>query len=544
MEPRHKPFAHQREEYETHGTDAARGVFWEQGTGKSKLVIDEAVALWEAGKITGVLVVAPNGVHRNWTDSELPEHLPEAILPVTRAICVQTSKAGTKRHVRQVDEVLAHDGFVWLTVSYDGFMTAFGHGVVARMFRRCRGKLLYVLDEAHYTKTPKAERTKSILRSAKYADFRRALTGTPVTQGPFDLYSIIRFLDEDYWERTLKISTFTAFKEYFGVWRMMRDPRAGTGREFKKLVRYQRTEELAAAIKPIVTRVTKDKVLDLPPKLYQKRLFSMSPEQARLYKELRDEFVAWVRLNQEEIEATTCSCGGTGEVEVEGMVYPCPACAGQNDGDTPVVATLAMVRLLRLQQVTCGFLPTDDGEQPVYKIPGPDPRLEAVLEVCETAQHKVIVWSRFKLGVTAVLEGLAERGISAVRYDGEVSTDGRADSLARFTGIRPRYVNGQVVARDHVPEAEQAKVFVGNQATGSTGLTLVQGKTVVYHANDFKLGNRQQSEDRCHRIGQVNQVLYIDMIAEGTVDQKIVRSLREKRDVSIRLLGDEWKEWI
>ncbi|MFA5512205.1 MAG: DEAD/DEAH box helicase [Candidatus Kapaibacterium sp.] len=562
------PFNHQREEWERSREEEARAIFWEQGTGKSKLTIDTACWLWMRGLIDGVLVVAPNGVHRNWVEKEIPDHVPDPIMRHIRAFHYQSPKADTKWHKQAVKATIEHKGFAWLTISYDAFVTASGKRALIDFFDRRR--LLYVLDEAHYIKSPDAERTKSILRSAKYAPFRRILTGTPIAQGPFDAYSQIKFLIEDYWKQA-ELSTFTEFKTHFGVFEKVWNPNVKRafnpktkrwesceGAKVDVLKGYRRLDELNALLQPVSSRVTKDDVLDLPPKLYSKRFFSMTAEQAKLYKQLRDEYIVWLELGGLEKEAAeveaaprpdACqTCLGKHEIELEGFIYPCPDCSGVEDlgldGDTPVIAALAITRLLRLQQITCGYLPTDDEDEPLYVIPGANRRLDLLCDLIEAQQQKTIVWARFQMDITLILAELKKRGIKAVRYDGLVNDDERAEAKALFQGERALYDRGQVVGRETIPPEEQAQVFVGNPAAGATGLTLTAAKTVIYYSNSFKLIDRLQSEDRAHRIGQDNSVLYIDLVAEDTVDEKVVEALRNKFNVASQITGDRLKEWL
>lgn len=563
-----KPFNHQLEEWSRSREEAARAIFWEQGTGKSKLTIDTACWLYLRGLIDGVLVVAPNGVHRNWVEQEIPDHVPDQVMNASRAFHYQSQRADTKWHKKAVRQIIEAKGLAWFTISYEAFMTAAGKRALIDFFDKRR--LLYVLDEAHYIKTPTAERTKSILRSAKYAPFKRILTGTPIAQGPFDAYSQIKFLQENYWD-VAELSTFTEFKTHFGVFGRIFNPNLKKqfneqtkrwercdGGYVKILKGYKRLDQLQQLLVPIASRVTKDDVLDLPPKLYQKRYITMTSEQAKLYKQLKDEFIVWLELGglERDVEAAgevaqeeVCStCHGQRELDFDGYVYQCPDCTDLGDlgldGDTPVVAALAMVRLLRLQQITCGYLPTDVEEEPLYMIPGANRRLDALCEIIEEAQHKVIVWARFQLDITTILDALKERGIKAVRYDGLVNDDQRAEAKALFKGVRTLYHNGQMVGREPVPEEEQAKVFVGNPAAGATGLTLTEAKTVIYYSNSFKLIDRLQSEDRAHRIGQDNNVLYVDLVAEDTVDEQIVEALRNKFNVARQITGDRLKEWL
>lgn len=563
------PFQHQRDEWEFSRDLEARAIFWEQGTGKSKLTIDTACWLYLLGKIDCVVVIAPNGVHRNWVENEIPDHVPNAIMAKSRALFYQSPKAETKWHKQAVRSIINHQGLAWFAMSYDAFTTNAGKRALIDLFDKRR--VFYVMDEGHYIKSPEAERTKSILRSAKYAPYRRLLTGTPIAQGPFDAWSEIKFLVDNYWDNC-GLGTFTEFKTHFGVFKKVRNAHVKSvfnkekgrwekappeGALVDMLVGYRNVDDLNALLKPIASRVTKDEVLDLPPKLYTKRYFTMTPEQAKLYKQMRDEFIVWLDSGAAEKEAALIetapapdccpACKGQREIIMDGYIYPCPDCAEAidlPDGDTVVIAELAMTRILRLQQIACGYLPTDDENEPTYIIPGPNRRLIGLCDDIETRQHKTIVWARFQHDITQIIDELGRRGISAVRYDGQVNDDARAEAKARFQGERAVYERGVMVGRFPVPPEEQAQVFVGNPAAGATGLTLTRAAHVDYYSNSFKLIDRLQSEDRPHRIGQVNPVLYTDWIAEETVDEKIVESLRSKFNIASRIVGDRLKEWL
>lgn len=537
-------------------------VFPSGNTGKSKLTIDTAGWLWLQGKIDAVVVVAPNGVHRNWVENEIPDHLPDSIMAQSRAFHYQSPKSGAKWHKQAVRAITHHKGLIWFTISYEGFMTAAGKRALIDIFNSRR--VLYVLDEAHYIKSADSQRTRSILKSAVFAPYRRVLTGTPIAQGPFDIYTQLQFLQDDFWAPH-GLSTFPEFKQHFGVWGKGWNPSAWspitkkrTGAEYDVLKSYRRLDELNQLIQPISSRVTKDDVLDLPPKMFSKQYFDMTPEQAKLYRQMRDEFIVWLETGGLEKEAEAAgaagaaacaTCGGAREVVAEGFIYPCPDCAGDGaaealEGNTPVIAALAITRLLRLQQITCGYLPTDDEDEPLYMIPGANRRLMALCDNIENRQHKTIVWARFRLDIDLIMGELQRRGIKAVRYDGQVNDDARAEGKALFQGERPVFERGQMVGREAIPEQDQAQVFVGNPAAGATGLTLTAARFVDYYSNSFKLIDRLQSEDRAHRIGQANQVLYTDYIAQETIDEKIVKSLREKFNIASQITGDRMKEWL
>ncbi len=104
-------------------------------------------------------------------------------------------------------------------------------------------------------------------------------------------------------------------------------------------------------------------------------------------------------------------------------------------------------------------------------------------------------------------------GVEYVTYHGGVSSDQRSKNLKRFQG-------------------GGAKVFLGNQSAGGTGLNLAMADTMVYYSNDFNADTRWQSEDRAHRIGQKNNVTYVDLVAPKTIDGKILDALRKKKNVA------------
>jgi SNF2 family DNA or RNA helicase len=114
---------------------------------------------------------------------------------------------------------------------------------------------------------------------------------------------------------------------------------------------------------------------------------------------------------------------------------------------------------------------------------------------------------------------------STVSYFGDTSDTERSEAIESFQ-------NGE------------ARFFVGNPQTGGYGITLTAANTVVYFANSFDLAVRMQSEDRAHRIGQKQHVTYIDLIAEGTIDERIVKALRDKMDVASVVMGEDLKEWL
>lgn len=448
----------------------ARALFWEQGTGKSKACIDHLCAVYRAGKIDSAVVIAPNGVHRNWELEELPKH---ATVPI-RAMSWVPGSASTKWHDRAFRELLAPgEGLRVLLMSYNGYMTTAGRKAAAKFVTAARGASL-ILDESQRIKSPSAKRTHALVAFAKRFDFKRLASGTPVTRAPFDVYPQIKALSESFW-RSQGFDSFGAFKTYFGRWE---ERVGGNGQRFLSCVEYLNLDKLQSIVANVASRVLKSEALDLPPKIYTKRFFELSPEQDRAYKDLRNQLRAEI-------------------------------------GGATVDALLAVTRLLRLQEIACGHLAGNDFPS--------NPRLAALQEVLEDAgDEPALIFARFTRDVDNICRALGPR---AVRYDGQVSDAGRLEALERFRSGKAQY-------------------FVANTAAASTGLTLTEAATVVYYSNSFDLETRLQSEDRAHRIGQTRPVIYVDLIAEGTVDFKLAQSLRDKRKIAAMITGDELTQWI
>ncbi len=190
---------------------------------------------------------------------------------------------------------------------------------------------------------------------------------------------------------------------------------------------------------------------------------------------------------------------------------------------------LAITRLLRLQQITCGYMVTD-AEEPIELCDKTNPRLDATVAWLERLNHPAIIWARFRHDIDQLMDALGDR---AVRYDGALTDDECERSKMAFN-------------------AGDKGFFVGNPSKGARGITINAAKSVGYYSNSFKLRDRLQSEDRAHRIGQTGVdhgehgfgILVADVLAAGTVDMKIVSNLRGKFNVAAQLTGDVLREWI
>jgi len=469
------PYAHQLEEL-NHSKDLEnRAFFWEPGCGKSKPALDTGAHLFEQEKIDGILIVAPNGVDRNWHAKEIPDHL----APSHTSFLWKTKKAKQKGFIDSWKVFKTTKGLKIMCVSYDAIMTPPGEKAVRWFLDKHR--TLFILDESHKIKTPGAKRTIRVRALGKYAKYRRILTGTPVTNCAFDVYSQLKFLSDDVWD-CVGARSISAFRSVFGEFHLVQ---AG-GRTFNHLVSYKNMDLLKSIVDKYGSRLCKEDVLDLPPKTYSQVYFEMNAKQKAAYRDLKEDGMA-------EIENFT--------VEVD----------------------LVVQLLTRLQQVTSNYLPDVDGNPRI--LDKTNPRILCLKNILEGIEEPMIIWAKYNMDIDLIEFLLNRMNIPYCVFDGRTSDEDRADAVDGFQ--EGRY-----------------KVFLGKPSAAGTGLTLHAAKTVVYYNNTYNLADRIQSEDRAHRVGQTASVHYIDIIAEDTIDEHIVKALQDKIEVSAAVTGDRIKQWL
>jgi SNF2 family DNA or RNA helicase len=372
------------------------------------------------------------------------------------------------------------DGLTIFVMNVEAFSTIKGKGAGEWLAKNLGPRGLIGIDESTTIKNHKAKRTKALMKIGSGFKYRRILTGSPITKEPMDIYSQAAFLGP--W--LLGYNSFYSFQGRYAITQR----RTMGAHSFQQVVGYQNLEELTRKIDSFSYRVLKEDCLDLPPKTYTARYITLTKEQRQMYDQLRQE--GFLLLE----EGDTVS--------------------------TPQVITL----MLRLQQVMSGHLMTDDGELMTF----PSGRMDALLEIAAETSGKMIIFSRFRHDIKQIEQALnKEYGEgAAVTYFGDTSVEARELAVKNF--------------QDPVAKT---RFFISNK-TGAYGITLTAASTVVYYANDFDLETRIQSEDRAHRIGQVNPVTYIDLVAEGTIDEKIVENLRNKIDMGAKVLGEKAREWL
>jgi len=499
------PFAHQRDDHEARRDMPGYARFWEQGTGKTRPTIDDQAYWTLGGTCNAHLVLAPNGVHSNWVHQEWATHMPVELREHAALFEWQSDRADTKWHERAAHDVLYGKRIPFVAMSYDALMTERGLKMAQHLLKRRQCSL--TCDEAHRAKDPAAKRTKRVIAAAKWAPRRRVLTGTPVLESPFNAYTLMKIVDDTYWH-PYRLTTYTTFRAMFGIVgksflseERQKQIAARRGLDLSNIVGYQNMDLLQDALASHSSRLLKEDVLDLPPKLYTQYQHGLSRVQQQTYDQLREELLADL------------------------------------DGGT-ITASMALTQLLRLQQITCGAVPLDDGTVRRFD---PNPRQKLAEQVITDIPHRFILYNRFTEDVDDGM-GLCRRlGLRAGRYDGRDGTQARNEVVERF----------QDLPRDD-PHAYDT--IVANTEALKEGRTLTAAKTTLYYSNGWSAITRQQSEDRTHRLGQDGAPLpvadgghgvhYIDLECPGTIDGKIVRGYRRKQAMSEKVLGDNPRDWI
>jgi SNF2 family DNA or RNA helicase len=339
---------------------------------------------------------------------------------------------------------------------------------------------LMAIDESTTIKNPDAIRTRSIVQLGRSAKYRRILTGSPVTKSPLDLYKQCEFLDEG----LLDYTSYYAFKTRYAV---LRTANFG-GRSVQIVVGYRNLDELSERIEKFSYRVLKEDCLDLPSYSFTKRIIQLSKEQKKIYDSMKQ--LALAQL-----------------------------------GDKLMTTATALVQLMRLHQITCGHFKSDDGTTQKIK----NERLDALMDILSEVENKAVIWAHYKYDIEVIVEAIKKEygPDSYVTYYGDTPSEIRQNNIKLFQD-----------------ENSKVRFLIGTPQTGGYGITLTAGNVMIYYSNGYDLEKRTQSEARINRAGQKRKMTYIDIIAEDTVDEKIVDALRKKIDIASKVMGEELKDWI
>ena len=297
-----------------------------------------------------------------------------------------------------------------------------------------------------------------------------------------DLWSQMDFLDPE----ILGQQSFYAFRTRYAV--VITANAAGGTHKYQKIVKFKNLAQLGQLVSPHSYRILKKDCLDLPEKTFTKREIELTDEQKTAYQDMKTN--AMTILKGESLTAVN-----------------------------------VLTQLMRLHQITCGHMKTDGGDTLNLK----NNRLDELMQILAETSGKAIIWANYIhdiLNIEAAIK--KEYGpTSYCTYYGATKAEDRQRCIYDFQNSK-----------------NDCRFFIGNTQTGGYGITLTAASTVIYYSNNYDLEKRIQSEDRAHRIGQVNPVLYIDLVSKGTVDEKIIKALRNKVNIAKEISGEELSKWI
>jgi len=442
------------------------GLFMDIGTGKSWTGIAMMGIRWCDGLSDHVLLVAKNGVHAQWVNEQIPKHMSD-VVPWKAWVWNKTKKGE-----REFEEMMRFKGLKIFAINIDALITGPAEEKILRFLKAAKGRATMIVDESQDIKNITASRTKMAIRYGALCKYRMIMTGTPLAKNLVDAFSQFKFLDE----RIFGHRYVTTFRSRYC---QLRDN--GFGLE---IVGHKNVEEFYRKIEPHIFRINADEVLDLPPKVYVQQPFTLSDEQKKLMKDLRQTFMA------------------------------------QTAGGVTLSVPNAAALVTRMQQISCGFAVDENGIARDL----PNPRLQELLNVLDQRSGKAIIWCRFNEDIKRVMKTL---GPSAVDYYGGTSNNDRQKHITAF-----------------LDPGSSITYLVASPEAAGTGLNL-QGicRTNIYYSNSFNSLARWQSEGRTWRDGTTGSVTYIDLVAKGAPDARILKNLQDKKSISDLAL-DEYRKLI
>jgi len=434
------------------------------------------------GRLLRTLVLCPLAVTINWSRET------EMFTKISKDQVVVLKGSGKKREQLLASAIFnpltdLNDRPAVLILNYDALIS---DSVFEQL--KAWGPEVLILDEAHYLKNHKAQRSKQVEILAIKARYKYLLTGTPVLNSPLDLFMLFKIMDGG---ATLGKNFFTFRANYF------MDQNAAWAHKDSHFPKYSvnpdKIEELNRLIYKKADRVLKKECLDLPPFIRTERRVELSPEQKKAYNQMKKDFIAYVQDKHDQPKA--------------------------------IVAQVAVTKALRMQQIVCGSTSADDGTEIQFKN---TPRLKVLKELLEeiTPNHKVIVWSVFKAGYRDIEAICKELGVDCCFLTGEQTMAQKQKSMDDFN------------------TDPKMKVIIANQKAGGVGVNLIAASYAIYFSKNFSLAEDLQSEARNYRKGSDihESITRIDLVATGTIDDLVVSVLKGKLNVAELIL--DYKEGI
>lgn len=444
---------------------AGFGFLFEMGCGKTLTAIAVMGELYRLGKANRVLVVAPASVCNVW---------PHDLKDYAAFQYHTETLLGEKKKRLEALATLEEWPFAGLRIAVINYESTHRDGVFEAL--QAYKADLIICDESQRIKNHSAAQSKALHKLGDAAPYKLILSGTPVQNNAVDLYSQYRFLDPAVFG-----TNFFAFRNRYCLM-------GGYGQH--QIVGYRNMETLVQKEHSIAYRVTKEECLDLPPQTFVNRYVKLNKAEREVYDQLR-------RSSFAELE----------------------------NGES-ITATTVLTRLLRLMQLTGGFLQADDTDKPKQVSSAKLDALADIVDdyVLETGK-KLVVFARFRSEIAAIENLLRLKGIKYGSIYGDV----------------PQAERGGIV--DDFQQNPETKVFVAQIQTAGLGITLHAASVAVFYSMDFNYANYAQALARIHRIGQHSPVTYIHLLVEDSIDDKVLAALNKKEDIA-KSVVDSWRTFF
>jgi len=457
-----EPFKHQRELLSRISDRDYYALFWDLGTGKTATAINLLrLKCIQEKKILKTLILSPLIVCDNWyrefeVHSNIAKH-------------VQVLTGNSKQRTTQLLQGYHERGERIFITNHEALSMKEIYKALSDFQFDC-----LIIDESHKYKNPSGKRTKLVHQLADQPNcrFRYILTGTPITNSPLDIWAQMRILSP-----YITSDNFYAFRAKYFEDQNARMPKHIHFPNWK--IRKGAEDALHKKIYKHADRVEKRDVLDLPPFIRTRVNVALTPVQARLYKGMCEDFMAFLN-------------------------------------DAACTADLAIVKALRLQQLVSGLFKEDLTDKPKRIESNRPAVLKEVIESLPS-DAQFIVWCVFKESYVQVGEVLEEMGITHSFLTGKQTYDEKNMSVEMFQ-------NGK------------SRALVANQAAGGVGVNLQNATYSIYFSRNFSLEQDMQSEARNYRAGQTKKVQRIDLVTPDTIDEHILTALANKHNMSEAIL--------
>lgn len=494
-----KPYDHQIEMVKFGLKHPQCAFFCEMGTGKTKAAIDVIRNRAYANGVSKVLVIAPNSILDNWQrEVNLHSKAESRILRGTR------DKRLSLLHEPQKSLL------TFYIINYEAVS-----GLKDELIKF--GFDFVLCDESTKIKNLRAARTKACVAIGRKTPYRMILSGTPITQNVMDIHSQYVFLDGGQtfgWSfvsfrnkyfapsviccpkehvtnlryRTKSIRQKDGKTEFYcrqcDKWYDTKINKKSDVKAWEWVIRPGAYDEISRLMYTKAIRYTKEQCLDLPPKVYETRNVTLTKEEKRLYIEM----------------ATSL------KTELKGQ---------------QISAQILLTKILRLSQIISGYVKDEDGHEIQIDNCSKFKELDSLIDEID---GKAIIWCAFTQNIERISELLKKKGIGHVTYY--------------------RKTKDKVAAEDEFQHNPECRFLIGQPASGGLGLNFTAASYVIYYSQGYSLENRLQSEDRAHRSGQTKKVTYIDLASNAEVDKRILKAVREKKNIADEVIDGWNKNWL